>query len=75
MMGEERQPDVCVACALRADDDMMTTCDECDRALCGHCAHSLSGEDVVCPACYRAATEGKIRLVDAPLQYPDPLVW
>lgn len=65
----------CVSCNQRVEGDMMTTCDECNRSLCGYCAHSLSGEDVVCRQCYRAATEGKLRLVDAPLLYPDPLVW
>jgi predicted amidophosphoribosyltransferase len=47
--------DCCVACNLRADDDMMTACEGCGRALCGYCAHSLDGEGVVCPDCYRAA--------------------
>lgn len=43
---------LCVSCAQPAAGDMMTTCDECGRTLCGHCAHSLSGEDVVCRDCY-----------------------
>ena len=50
---------LCVICAKPAAADMMTTCDECARTLCGYCAHSLSGEDVVCRDCYVAATGGQ----------------
>lgn len=45
----------CIVRARRADPAMMTTCDACDRTLCGYCARSLSGEDVVCLDCYNAA--------------------
>ncbi len=46
-------PDPCATCGeSHYDTGAMTFCDVCEAVLCAYCARTITGEDVVCPACY-----------------------
>jgi predicted metal-binding protein len=55
-MTDDSRP-VCVVCGEQPGERDMTTCDECDRPLCVHCARTWTSEDAICQDCYDKARE------------------
>jgi hypothetical protein len=72
--------DRCCVCGgdEAGDDEGMAGCPICLGCYCANCGgYNKDQQLFTCKNCENltSVTDGKMRLVDAPLQYPDPLVW